>query len=208
MSSPTPMKPITIILILSALLLCDRSGAQDNASDVATVTPDRTAAASSAEALRFREMLVKYRPFPTDEFTMHKVNNTDRSALFEVYIDIPELNEVRATAVLFAAQSHEVDPTHFPWLDHFAHVLKQYPMAVVKIEAHTDSVGRAADNQALSELRAMEVRSQLVGRGIDTDRIHAVGLGERFPTHPNSNKEGRRLNRRVEFKTYFPVKRR
>jgi outer membrane protein OmpA-like peptidoglycan-associated protein len=202
------MKPITIILILSALLLCDRSVAQDNTCDVATVTTDRTALASIAEVHRFREMLAKYRPFPTDELTMQKVNNTDRSALFEVYIDIPELNEVRATAVLFAAQSHEVDPTHFPWLDHFAQVLKQYPLAVVKIEAHTDSVGRAADNQALSELRAMEVRSQLIGRGIDAERIHAVGLGERFPIQPNAHKEGRRLNRRVEFKTYFPVRRR
>jgi len=195
------------LLLLSTALMCGHLRAQDHTAQVASISPARTLDANNAEALRFREMLAKYRPFPIDELTMPKVNNSDRSALFEVYIDIPELNEVRATTVLFTAMSCEVDESHLPWLDHYANILKEYPLAMVRIEAHTDSVGKTSDNQTLSELRAMEVEDQLIRRGIGAERISAVGMGERSPSEPNALKEGRRLNRRVEFKTYFPIKR-
>jgi len=201
------MQFIATLLLLLAAPMCGHLGAQDHADQVASISPARTLEAHNAEALRFREMLAKYRPLPTDEFTVPKVNNNDRSALFEVYIDIPELNEVRATTVLFTAMSYEVDESHLPWLDHYANILEEYPLAMVRIEAHTDSVGRISDNQTLSELRAMEVKHQLILRGIGAERISAVGMGERSPSEPNTQKEGRRLNRRVEFKTYFPIKR-
>jgi outer membrane protein OmpA-like peptidoglycan-associated protein len=201
------MRLITTLLLVSTLLLCGPLSAQGQGEQMATVSPARTLELNTAEALRFRQMLAKYRPLPTDELTMAKVVNSDRSELFEVYIDIPELNEVRATTVLFTAMSYEVDEIHLPWLDHYSRVLKDYPQAMVRIEAHTDSVGTASDNQTLSELRAMEVKYQLVRRGVGAERIHAVGLGERSPLEPNAQKEGRRMNRRVEFKTYFPVRR-
>jgi outer membrane protein OmpA-like peptidoglycan-associated protein len=201
------MQPYATLLLASSLLICGSLCAQETNEQVASVPPGRSAEASAAETIRFREMLAKYKPLQSDEHTLVKLNNKDRSALFEVFIDIPELNEVRATTVLFSELSHEVDASHQQWLDHFSKVLKDYPLAKVRIEAHTDSVGRASDNQTLSELRAIEVKDQLIRRGIGAERIHAVGLGERFPIGANSNREGRRMNRRVEFRTYFPVRR-
>jgi outer membrane protein OmpA-like peptidoglycan-associated protein len=132
----------------------------------------------------------------------------DNSALFEVRIDIPELGLIQVTAVLFEAYSHEVAPAYIDWLDHYARTLKRYPLAHVRIEAHTDSIGSESSNQVLSELRAMEVKNQLVQRGVSESRIRSIGLGERYPVASNEGPEGRRQNRRVQILNYFPVERR
>jgi outer membrane protein OmpA-like peptidoglycan-associated protein len=66
------------------------------------------------------------------------------------------------------------------------------------IEGHTDSRGSAAYNRRLSRLRALAVRSYLIKRGVDPDRIRAEGRGEDDPVASNSDAEGRANNRRVE----------
>ena len=68
-----------------------------------------------------------------------------------------------------------------------------------RIEGHTDTVGPAAMNQALSERRAATVRDVLVARyGMDAARIEAVGLGETrlLVVTPDGRAEAR--NRRVQ----------
>lgn len=66
------------------------------------------------------------------------------------------------------------------------------------IEGHTDSRGSAAYNRRLSRLRALAVRSYLIKRGVDPDRIRAEGRGEEDPVASNQDAEGRANNRRVE----------
>jgi outer membrane protein OmpA-like peptidoglycan-associated protein len=66
------------------------------------------------------------------------------------------------------------------------------------IEGHTDSRGSASYNRRLSRLRALAVRSYLIKRGVDPDRIRAEGRGEDDPVASNSDAEGRANNRRVE----------
>ncbi len=204
------MRPYLHTLINSAIILFApiMASAQVNVTDVAMAKRSVPEEALSAEAMRFREMLAKYQPLPSEEMGINSLANKDNSALFEVRIEIPELGQVQVTAVLFAALAHEVDSIYFGWLDHYAKTLKRYPMAHVRIEAHTDSIGNGSSNQVLSELRALEVKKQLVMRGIPGSRIRAIGLGERDPVASNEDEEGRRKNRRVEFLNYFPVQRR
>ncbi len=65
------------------------------------------------------------------------------------------------------------------------------------IEGHTDSVGTAAYNQRLSELRAWAVKQHLVeAYQIDPNRLHTEGKGESAPLDP-SDATGAR-NRRVQ----------
>ena len=66
------------------------------------------------------------------------------------------------------------------------------------MEGHTDTVGTAAKNQALSEKRANAVRDYLVSAGIPTDHISAAGRGEEAPVATNKTAAGRQQNRRVE----------
>ncbi|MEO3475784.1 OmpA family protein [Roseomonas sp. CAU 1739] len=68
-----------------------------------------------------------------------------------------------------------------------------------RIEGHTDTVGDAAMNQALSERRAATVRDMLVARyGLDAGRLEAIGLGETrlLVVTPDGRAESR--NRRVQ----------
>ena len=71
---------------------------------------------------------------------------------------------------------------------------------MVEVAGHTDSVGAESYNQSLSERRAKAVKSYLVERGIDADRLTVRGYGESEPVADNATKEGRAENRRVELR--------
>jgi outer membrane protein OmpA-like peptidoglycan-associated protein len=75
---------------------------------------------------------------------------------------------------------------------------QQDPESKMVVEGHTDSQGKAAYNQDLSQRRAQTVRDYLVGRGIASDRITAQGFGPTRSIADNSSAEGRANNRRVE----------
>lgn len=66
------------------------------------------------------------------------------------------------------------------------------------IEGHTDNVGSAESNKALSEKRAEEVKSFFVENGISAKSITIKAYGESNPVMDNATEEGREQNRRVE----------
>ena len=53
-------------------------------------------------------------------------------------------------------------------------------------------------NQKLSEKRAKAVVDHLKKKGIEGDRLRAIGYGSEMPIADNETKEGREQNRRVE----------
>lgn len=69
---------------------------------------------------------------------------------------------------------------------------------VIEIAGHTDNVGNAESNLALSENRAMAVRDYLLKKGIKPERIQAKGYGDTQPVSDNTTTEGRQKNRRTE----------
>ena len=85
-------------------------------------------------------------------------------------------------------------------LDTIATRLKQEaPTAQLRVSGHTDSVGKDAYNQKLSEKRAHSVTEYLIGSGIPRSSFVSVtGAGESHPVADNKTAEGRALNRRVE----------
>ncbi len=71
--------------------------------------------------------------------------------------------------------------------------------AAMRLEGHTDSIGEADANQALSLARAQSVRAALVQRDASLgQRLQAMGLGATRPVDDNATLEGRARNRRVE----------
>lgn len=69
----------------------------------------------------------------------------------------------------------------------------------IEVAGHTCNVGAEAYNQTLSERRAAAVRDYLVNEGgIDPDRLVTRGYGEDRPKVPNTSRENRQQNRRVE----------
>lgn len=73
-----------------------------------------------------------------------------------------------------------------------------YPGASFEVRAHTDAVGDAAANLALSDRRAARVAEFLVSTGFDAGRVRSVGLGETMPNYVEDGDLGRDQNRRVE----------
>ncbi|MFN0253002.1 MAG: OmpA family protein, partial [Kofleriaceae bacterium] len=85
-------------------------------------------------------------------------------------------------------------------LDDVAAVLVAHPeITKIQVEGHTDSQGNDAYNKKLSQKRAEAVVDYLVKKGVARDRLEAIGFGEEKPKDTNDTKEGRAVNRRVEF---------
>jgi OmpA-OmpF porin, OOP family len=77
--------------------------------------------------------------------------------------------------------------------------MKKYPTTTAVIEGHTDNVGSAEHNMALSQRRAEAVVNYLVDNfGIDRSRLQAKGYGLTRPVADNATNEGRQKNRRIE----------
>lgn len=80
-------------------------------------------------------------------------------------------------------------------------MMKQNNNLHLEIGGHTDAVGTKEFNRWLSQRRADAVKSFLTSKGIDTRRVKTQGYGKDKPLASNDDeKEGRELNRRVEFK--------
>ena len=78
---------------------------------------------------------------------------------------------------------------------------KEAPGAQLRVSGHTDSVGKDAYNQKLSERRAHSVTDYLVSAGVPRSSfVSVVGAGESQPVADNKTADGRALNRRVEIK--------
>ena len=95
----------------------------------------------------------------------------------------------RADATLTAEDKAELDKL-VEWMG-------RHPELSISIEGHTSTLGDSAYNQKLSEKRAQNSVKYLVSKGIDPNRLKAVGYGEQFPIGDNAKEEGRAKSRRV-----------
>lgn len=69
----------------------------------------------------------------------------------------------------------------------------------LQIVGHTDNIGDAEINQALSQRRAESIKAAMVKKGIDAARISTTGFGADKPIASNDTADGRQRNRRIEF---------
>jgi OmpA-OmpF porin, OOP family len=103
-------------------------------------------------------------------------------------------------SIYFDFNKYNIKKEFVPVLEEGVAIIKSKPDVLVICEGHTDSVGSVPYNQKLSERRANSVKAFFVKKGIDANRIQAVGFGKLNPRYDNKTAEGRRLNRRVEIK--------
>jgi OOP family OmpA-OmpF porin len=89
----------------------------------------------------------------------------------------------------------------YPSLEKLAKVLTDKKFHL-KLAGYTDATGSAAINLALSKDRAEAIKMFLVSRGADPMLIQTEGYGKAHPIASNKTKQGRALNRRVEFSLY------
>ena len=83
-------------------------------------------------------------------------------------------------------------------IEQIAAFLKENPDRRVQVEGFTDSQGSDDFNLELSQSRADAVAMAIIKRGVDSERVRALGYGEGYPVASNANAGSRQLNRRVE----------
>ncbi|UHD14370.1 OmpA family protein [Thiocapsa bogorovii] len=120
------------------------------------------------------------------------------SELNAAYTDRGVLLKLADTELLFQPAMATLTGEDLPTLDRIAALLETYPDLSVRIEGHTDSLGDAAANLALSQERAEAVEQALIERGVAPERLTAQGIGPQRPIADNATPAGRAQNRRVE----------
>ena len=108
--------------------------------------------------------------------------------------------ELKLTSqVHFVTNSASILPDSQALLQEIAAVLAQHAeIRRLEIQGHTDDTGGAAYNKRLGQDRAEAVRAALVGLGVESSRLSAVGYGADKPLVPNSGDANRAKNRRVQ----------
>jgi outer membrane protein OmpA-like peptidoglycan-associated protein len=113
---------------------------------------------------------------------------------------LPEVIDVKGK-INFEYDRAVIKPESYPLLDDVAVTLKKHTeFKHIRIEGHTDSRGSEAYNQKLSEKRAEALKTYLVGKGIEADRLSTIGYGESQPIADNKTDAGRAENRRSVFR--------
>jgi OmpA-OmpF porin, OOP family len=103
-----------------------------------------------------------------------------------------------AADALFDFAKSNLKPTEQAKLADLVEKTKGVSLEVIIAVGHTDTVGSAAANQKLSIARAESVKSFLVGKGIERNRVYTEGKGFSQPVADNKTAAGRAKNRRVE----------
>ncbi|CAM1340406.1 OmpA family protein [Tenacibaculum amylolyticum] len=102
-------------------------------------------------------------------------------------------------SVRFATNKSTLTTTAKANLDKLIPIFKTYENTDIVIYGYTDSTGKVAYNQVLSEKRANSVKDYLASKGLNSNRFKTKGLGIKDPIATNDTAEGRSKNRRVEF---------
>ena len=103
-----------------------------------------------------------------------------------------------AADALFDFNKATLRPEGKAKLDELVSKSKAIKLEVILVVGHTDRIGSDSYNQKLSERRAAAVKSYLVSKGIEANRVYTEGKGEKQPVTGDKCSEGRAKNRRVE----------
>ena len=121
-------------------------------------------------------------------------------ALEEIIVD----NKVVLNPIFFELDKHNITAQGAAELDKLVEVMNTYPKMIIRAESHTDSRGEDSYNLKLSDRRAKSTAQYVISKGISSDRITGVGMGETQLINECSNgvkcsKEAHQANRRSEF---------
>ncbi|AYH45166.1 OmpA family protein [Azoarcus sp. DN11] len=107
----------------------------------------------------------------------------------------PTADKIKLSAdALFDFDKAVLKPEGKTKLDELAAKAKDIKLEVILAVGHTDRLGSDSYNQKLSERRANAVKTYLVSKGIEANRIYTEGKGKRQPITGKtcSDKQGRK----------------
>lgn len=134
---------------------------------------------------------------------------TDKTTAADVQAAYPDVFALRPAkpqrfVIYFEAGASELSPEAQKTLREALVLAQSRPGADIVITGHSDTVGEAIENDALSLRRAQQVRDLLMQSDLykqsplPAERIEAVGRGERELAIPTADNVAEPQNRRVE----------
>ncbi|MEX2592370.1 MAG: OmpA family protein [Anditalea sp.] len=103
--------------------------------------------------------------------------------------------KIISPTILFKQSEFRLLPSSYTELNKIYKILDDNLSLNIRIDGHTDKIGKRKYNLILSRQRAYEIKKYLVTKGISKDRITTIGYGDSFPIcSPPCAK-----NRRIEY---------
>lgn len=103
-------------------------------------------------------------------------------------------------SIIFDFDKYQLTHESVSELNRIIKFLNENPSMIIEVAGHTDTYGTDSYNLALSKRRALAVIDYLKQQGIDEERILIKYFGESRPEATNATAEGRKRNRRIDFK--------
>ncbi len=126
---------------------------------------------------------------------------------FEIEIVLDKIyrnQEIVLENIYYDYDKWDIRPDAEPTLNRLADVLKQNPSIRIQLGSHTDCRGNDNYNQTLSQRRAESAVNYLISKGIDPNRLSAIGYGETQPAVgcacARCTESEHQANRRTTFK--------
>jgi len=107
---------------------------------------------------------------------------------------------IRLDNITFNTGSATLTPLSKYELTNVMEVMNENQNLTIELGGHTDSSGGDEANMTLSNQRAQEVFRWLTSKGVDANRMVAIGFGETKPEVPNDSPENMAKNRRTELR--------
>ncbi|MCC6461284.1 MAG: OmpA family protein [Saprospiraceae bacterium] len=147
------------------------------------LTPEKSAFAGETTQVLFRRDYYFFQDYYQIDLWLNPLEVNDKIELRPIYFQ-------QSKAIILESSFSE--------LERLARILTENPRLEIRIEGHTDNIGKAEDLLRLSEERANAIRDFLKDKGINVSRIQTIGHGPKHPISDNSSDEQRAQNRRVE----------
>lgn len=148
-----PVSILVVIFALSFPVLKEKHTVKTITRDISAVHIDSTRASDIAPGVENLAYFLKF-------------GNPD---------DVPKRFSFRRLA--FVIGSTDLSSIGNGELDFVAQTLMRFPRSEIKIQAYIENTGDPEENLLLSENRAMIVREELIGRGVEPSRIKPYGMG-------------------------------
>ena len=143
----------------------------------------------------------------SDGYLFHSENfNIPINSGFDLVDKVIELKNIKVGSnitlrnVFFDLGKSKIKKDSYPELDRLVDLLNDISTLKIEISGHTDNIGNKDFNELLSMQRASAVLNYIVNKGINKNRLTAIGFGDSKPIDSNNTKVGRANNRRTEFK--------
>lgn len=115
-----------------------------------------------------------------------EIGDEEKSKNFTVDFSLTSISKpVKMDNIFYEFGSAKLTPDSYKGLDALVKLLNDNPNITIEIGAHTDYVGSDESNKKLSEERAKSVTDYLMEKGIEKERLTAVGYGETEPVVPD-----------------------